>query len=100
MKIDLGQVVYSKAGRDTGKKFIVMDVLDESYALISDGNLRKVEKPKKKKIKHLELTGEDITPLREKLKSKQKIANHEIRKALAALDSTIEDHSQESNKRL
>ena len=85
MDIILGQVVYSKAGRDSGKKFVVIGILDKSHVLISDGDLRKVEKPKKKKVKHLEITEYVIEQLREKLRSNQKVTNSEIRKALAAL---------------
>ncbi|HEX3029053.1 MAG TPA: KOW domain-containing RNA-binding protein [Clostridia bacterium] len=90
MGMSLGQVVYSKAGRDVGKRFIVMAVIDQSYVLVCDGDLRRIEKPKKKKIKHLEHTGQIIEALNSKLESKLKVTNAEIRKALSAL--------QENNK--
>jgi large subunit ribosomal protein L14e len=86
----LGHVVYSKAGRDSGRRFVVVKVIDEMYVLISDGGLRKIEKPKKKKIKHLELTGEFIVQLAEKLNKNLKVTNSEIKKAL----SVIEDESK------
>ena len=53
MDLTLGQVVYSKAGRDKGKKFIVVDIVDELYVMISDGDLRRIENAKRKKLKHL-----------------------------------------------
>lgn len=87
----LGRVVYSRMGRDNGRKFIVIDIVDQSYVLISDGDLRRVEKPKKKKIKHLELSGEIIGTINDKLNNKAKITNSEIRKALATLE-----HNQEA----
>lgn len=46
--LKVGQVVKSKAGRDKGKLFIVLNV-EDPYAYIADGSLRKVEKPKKRK---------------------------------------------------
>ena len=50
----LGQLFLSLAGRDKG---IVCTVVgksdDEGYVLIADGRIRKVENPKKKKLKHL-----------------------------------------------
>jgi len=61
-----GSVATSLAGRDKGRRFIVVGVLDEEYVLIADGRVRKIEKPKKKKLKHLkvEVTGADqITDL-------------------------------------
>ncbi|WP_019132899.1 hypothetical protein [Peptoniphilus obesi] len=51
--IKVGQIVKSKAGRDSGKVFIIKDILDQDYVAIVDGKLRKLAKPKKKKIKHL-----------------------------------------------
>lgn len=51
--IKVGQIVKSKAGRDSGKVFIIKDILDKDYVAIVDGKLRKLAKPKKKKIKHL-----------------------------------------------
>jgi large subunit ribosomal protein L14e len=77
-----GRIVYSKAGRDAGKRFIVLNQVDDAFVLISDGNLRRIEKPKKKKIKHLALTGEISDTIREKVEKKQKISNSELRKAL------------------
>ncbi|MDF2523188.1 MAG: ribosomal protein [Clostridiales bacterium] len=85
MDITLGQVVNSKAGRDAGKKFIIVGIIDQTYVQISDGDLRKIESPKKKKLKHLELTGTIIEPISEKFRSELKVTNSEIRKALAVL---------------
>lgn len=82
MDICLGQVVLSRAGRDKGKKFVVIKDLDLNYVMISDGDLRKIENPKKKKIKHLELTDIVLEGIGEKLKNSLKITNAEIRKAL------------------
>ena len=52
-----GSIAVSLAGRDKDRVFIIVGVLDEKYVLVSDGRLRKVEKPKKKKLKHLRLEG-------------------------------------------
>ena len=86
MSIALGQIVISQAGRDTGKKFVVVGVIDDLFVEISDGSLRRVEKPKKKKIKHLKATDEKVQSIEEKLKSGARITNTEIRKALAGPD--------------
>jgi len=44
----IGRVAYSKAGRDKGKLFIVIGIVDEDFVLVCDGDLRPVEKPKRK----------------------------------------------------
>lgn len=83
MSVTLGQIVVSRAGRDAGRRFVVTKVVDEHFVQICDGDLRKIEKPKKKKIKHLEPTGEMLEALEVKLKSNARISNSDIRKALA-----------------
>ncbi|MBE6718445.1 MAG: RNA-binding protein [Ruminococcaceae bacterium] len=64
-----GSIAVSLAGRDKDRTFIIVGVLDERNVLIADGRLRKVEKPKKKKLKHLriegKLEGESIELLKE-----------------------------------
>lgn len=48
-----GQLVKSKAGRDKDRTFIIIAIVDDQYVTIVDGDLRWVEKPKRKKIRHL-----------------------------------------------
>jgi ribosomal protein L14E/L6E/L27E len=51
--IEVGRIVRSKAGRDSGRMFLVVGEADEQHLLIADGDLRKIAKPKKKKRRHL-----------------------------------------------
>ena len=48
-----GRVVLSTQGRDEGRYFIVLEVIDESFVMMADGLTRKLDHPKKKKVKHL-----------------------------------------------
>lgn len=48
-----GQVVRSKKGRDEGKVFVITEIIDDDFLFIVDGKLRKLDRPKKKKVKHL-----------------------------------------------
>ncbi len=52
-ELSIGQYVRSKAGRDADRIFIIVGIVDDQYVLIADGDLRKVENPKRKKAKHL-----------------------------------------------
>jgi len=90
LKVVLGQVVYSKAGRDVGKIFIITGLIDANYAYISDGDLRRVENPKKKKIKHLVITKDIIDAIAQKISTDIRITNAEIRKALVDIKTTVE----------
>ncbi len=51
--LEEGEIVRSRAGRDRGRAFVVIKVLDAEYVLLVDGRLRTLERPKKKKRKHL-----------------------------------------------
>jgi len=51
--ISIGQLVKSKAGRDKDRTFIIIAIIDDQYVTIVDGDLRRVEKTKRKKIRHL-----------------------------------------------
>ena len=37
-KLEIGQVVYSIAGRDEGRVFIVLGIIDDNHVYISDGD--------------------------------------------------------------
>ena len=53
MSVSVGQVVFAKAGRDKGNVFIVISLQDE-YLYLVDGKRRTLDKPKKKKVKHVQ----------------------------------------------
>ena len=78
--------MISRAGRDAGKKFVVTEIVDTSYVFLSDGSLRRVERPKKKKIKHIQLTEIILDDLGIKLRTNQKVTNAEVKKALASIE--------------
>lgn len=80
--METGSIVISKAGRDIGKRFIVLKI-DGEYAYLSDGDLRKVDKPKKKKIKHIQKTNSAALFVKEKTANGELIENFEIRRALS-----------------
>lgn len=80
----LGQLVVSLAGRDKGCICaIVGDGDEEGFVLIADGRVRKVEKPKKKKLKHLKPI--DWLPAEQTCLSKEKLTNRFIREAVNTL---------------
>ncbi len=82
MDIQKADVVRSLRGRDAGKLFFVLES-DGLYALIADGKGRRLEKPKRKKLKHLQFVerSDDRTDM--KLRSGEKVTNSELRRALA-----------------
>ena len=83
MNIAKSNLVKSTAGRDEGDLFFVLDIQGE-FLLLADGKSRRVEKPKKKKCKHVSFVGESHSVVAEKIRSSEKITTRELRKALAA----------------
>lgn len=79
--MEIGQVVYSKNGRDKGLPFIVKSIEGE-YVFLVDGDLRKLEKPKKKKMRHVQITNYVCHEIKSKLENNSYILDAEIRKAL------------------
>ena len=78
----IADIVISINGRDAGKRFIVIET-DEEYSLIADGKGRRLEKPKRKKNKHLKLEEKADDLIADKLQKGEKITNSEIRRFLA-----------------
>ena len=90
MRIDKADIVVSLNGRDEGKRFIVIGTQDE-YSMLADGKGRRIEKPKRKKNKHLELEDKAAGPIAEKLKENGKVTNNEIRRFLKATADNKEE---------
>ncbi len=54
-KIERGALVVSLAGHDKGKTFVITGIENETYVLLADGKTRKVNSPKRKKVKHIKV---------------------------------------------
>ena len=53
LQLKIGDIVESKAGHDTGRIYVVLEVIDEDFVLAADGEYRKLKNKKKKRQKHL-----------------------------------------------
>lgn len=84
MEIDKSSLVVSKAGRDQGQLFYVIDA-DEQYVYLADGKSRRLEKPKRKKRKHIEQIPRTESRIAEKIRNGEKVLNSELRKELASI---------------
>ena len=84
MEVDKSSLIVSKAGRDKGQLFYVIDT-DERYVYLADGKSRRLEKPKRKKRKHVEQVPRTESRIAEKIRNGEKVLNSELRKELASL---------------
>ena len=81
-EFSLGQVVRSKAGRDKDAVFFIVKILDGEMVLVADGDLRKLDHPKKKKAKHLQPFHLVSDKIREKLENGGRLENIDLQKEL------------------
>lgn len=79
----IGRIVYSKAGRDKDKYFMILDVLNEEFVYLVDGDLRRLEKPKKKKIKHLIFTDKFCEEVKDIILKGKRLNDSIIRRVLS-----------------
>lgn len=76
MEFKRGTVVISSAGHDSGRWMVVVETAG-NFALVADGKERKLEKPKKKNLKHIRYT--------QKFIELDGITNRKLRQALCTL---------------
>lgn len=61
---EIGMLARSKAGHDKGHIYVIYKI-DEAYVYLIDGRIRRMDNPKKKKKKHVQIICKqyDITSL-------------------------------------
>ena len=82
--INISDVVVSTAGRDSGEWFYVI-AEDPVFLYLANGKDRSLEKPKRKKRKHVQKVLRSETRVAEKLRTGGKVLNSELRRDLAFL---------------
>ena len=82
--IKISDVVVSTQGRDQGQWFYVI-AEDPSYLFLANGKDRTLDKPKRKKRKHVQKVLRSETRVAEKLRHGDKVLNGELRRDLAFL---------------
>lgn len=90
----LARVVISKSGRDRGRMFVVVKVVNERFVLIADGDLRKIENPKLKSLRHLNVTNKQAEDIAAHLARGELPANHLIKKSLKQIQEARESNGK------
>ena len=83
-ELTISDVVVSTAGRDRGNWFYVI-AEDRAFLLLANGKDRPLDRPKRKKRKHVQKVLRSETRVAQKLLSGDKVLNSELRKDLAQL---------------
>ena len=93
MDISKSDIVISLAGRDKDKLFYVMDT-EDNYVFLADGKGRKLENPKRKKLKHVRRVTRTETRVDMKILNGDKVLNSELRRDLAAFGQQFNSQNQ------
>ncbi|MEW6725600.1 KOW domain-containing RNA-binding protein [Desulforudis sp. 1088] len=81
-KLRAGQVVRSVAGRDEGQFYIVLATVGDNTVLLTDGLRRKVDRPKRKNVKHIKIVSHADEEIKAKLAEGLKVTDADVRKIL------------------
>ena len=90
--ISISDVVVSTAGREKGKLFYVIGT-DPVYLMLANGKDRTLDKPKRKKRKHVRKVLRAETRVAAKLASGDKVLNSELRRDLAYLSRELQSNN-------
>ena len=92
-EISRSDIVMSAAGRDRGRLFYVIET-EGVYLLLANGKDRKLERPKRKKIKHVRFVTRRESRVAEKIRTGVKVLNSELRRDLAAFRQELLSQDQ------
>ena len=90
-EIGISDLVRATAGRDAGKLFYVLKT-DEHFLYLVNGRDRTLEKPKRKKRRHVEKVLRPETRIAGKLRTGDKVLNSELRRDLAYLSRELQSN--------
>ena len=93
MDISKSDIVISLNGRDKDKLFYVMQV-EDNFCLLADGKGRKLENPKRKKLKHVRRVTRTETRVAAKILNGDKVLNSELRRDLATFGQQFNSQNQ------
>ena len=90
--ISISDVVISLAGRDQDTLFYVIGE-DGLFLLLANGKDRPLDRPKRKKRKHVQKVLRSETRVAEKLRLGDKVLNSELRRDLAYLSRELQSNN-------
>lgn len=90
-----GQVVVSLAGRDRGRRLIVLRVQGDRWVWVADGDLRRSANPKRKNRRHVQPQDRVDPGLAQKLAEGRTVTDQEVREALRQVAEWGDRHVEE-----
>ncbi len=81
VKAEKGMLAKSLAGHDQNRLYIIIRT-EEEYVWLADGRLKTLEKPKKKKLRHVQIHHRIPEPVNSILESKKTLRDEDIKQAI------------------
>ena len=78
----IGEVVYSIAGRDSGRYYIITEIENEDRVRVADGEIKSIKNAKRKNIRHIKSSGDVLEKIAQKLINNEQVFDSEIKSAL------------------
>lgn len=81
----VGQLAVSKRGRDRGEPYLVLEIIDEAFVYLVNGDKRRIDNPKRKNVKHVQFYPAVAEQLAQQWEAGQHVGNVEVRKVITGL---------------
>ncbi|TCS94164.1 KOW domain-containing RNA-binding protein [Hazenella coriacea] len=91
----LGQIVRVLRGREAGCYAIVIGFEKPHFVWLADGDQRKFDRPKKKNVKHIQLTNQVVEEVANVINELGRVNNAKLR---YALNQYLLQHNQSEQK--
>nr|WP_275901151.1 KOW domain-containing RNA-binding protein [Paenibacillus periandrae] len=94
----LGQLVRIIRGNDSGKYAVIINVEDQRFVWIVDGDKRRFDQPKKKNILHLELLPIVSSEVVDSMSDSGRVTNSKLRFVINKVVNQILSEAQEKGE--
>jgi large subunit ribosomal protein L14e len=94
VKLEPGDIVRSRRGRDEGQLVVVIALVEERFALVADGNIRRFDRPKRKNVLHLEPLGVHSDDIANNLRETGRVTNAKLRHAIGQIEQRLVNNEQ------
>ncbi len=88
----IGQFVQIKRGRELSQYAIIIEIIDDKFVMLADGDKRKFDRPKKKNLHHVELLDHVSPEVEKSLRETNRVTNGKLRFAISKfVNETLAD---------
>jgi len=99
----VGQIVRILQGREAGQFAVVIENIDNRFVYLADGDKRKYDRPKKKNVRHIEVTDYISEDVQSSLLNTGRVTNGKLRftisKFVDMYESNLKKGDQQDGER-